>query len=251
MMPARLSALLFAAVVLAGAYASEGDSTCPLKPGRHFGFVGGGASWLDISKVNDMLAVSDLARFKEYAATVSIGMQNNKERFVVEHVITGHFWKEKVRSNQRVSLWSADAFGNCGFNLFGSAAPAALYPFAGLGAAINTLQLRRDTKSFSELLSSNDRSKFLTQGAILFNVGIGSDVFIKKAGTDKVLVIGFRAGYAGDVFTAKKWHSDGTTISELPAFRHDGGYVRLVIGGLGKGHCNHREKSPEPAVSGH
>jgi hypothetical protein len=251
MMRVRLFVLLVAVVVCAGASALEQDSACPIKPSRHFGFIGGGASWLDISKVNDVLAVSNLTKFKEYAATVSIGMQNDKGRFIMEHVITGHFWKEKVSLNRRESLWSGDAFANCGFNVFGSETPAALYPYVGLGAAINTLQLRTDTKTFSECLTSNDRSLFLMQGAVLFNVGIGCDVFIMHPSKQRSMVVGIRAGYAGDVFTAKKWHSDGTTISEFPALKHDGGYIRLVLGGMGKGNCKHREKEDTSAAAGH
>jgi hypothetical protein len=234
---------VFAAVCL---NAAEGDSSCTMKTTHQYGFLGGGISWFDDSKLNDRLALSNLPKFKEYAMTISIGGRKDMKRMTMESVITGHFWRDKVSSNQRISLWSGDIFWNGGYNILPSEQSLTLFPYVGLGVGLNTMRLRSDTKTFSGLLTSTDHALFLTQGSVIFNVGLGSDLFLVKPDKTRSMVIGIRAGYSYDLYNAKNWYSDGTTISDLPVLRHNGGFIRLVIGGMGnRKHC---EKSPEPSA---
>jgi hypothetical protein len=229
-------------------YANESDSGCTMKATHRYGFLGGGFSWFDDSKLNEMLTSSNLPKFKEYAMTVSLGGRKDMGKLIMESVITGYFWKNMVSStNQRVSLMSGDIMWNHGYNFLTSGMPLTLFPYVGLGVGINTMQLRSDRKTFSELVATAgdpDHALFLSQGAVLFNVGLGSDLFLVKPDKTKTMVIGIRAGYSYDLYTGKKWYSNGTTVSDLPSLHHNGGYVRLVIGG--EGNHNHHEKSPSP-----
>jgi hypothetical protein len=233
----------------------QGDSACPMHRGRHFGFIGVGAALLDNTKFNDRLEAAILPQFKKYASTFSLGVRGGRGRLISEHVLTGYFWKDKVRANERGSLWSAEAAGKCGFNLLKPGAAAALFPYAGLGFAFNTLRLQKDSATFSDLLAAaapRDHALFLTQGAFLFDVGLGIDLIKSKPDKKKTMMIGIRAGYTGDIWAPKSWHSDGTTVTDLPALSHNGGYVRLVIGGMGEhgehGRCCHRPATPAAPV---
>jgi hypothetical protein len=234
---------LFAMMMYIGnVSARECDSSCTMKAGHQYGFLSAGISWFDNAKLNGMLVSSNLPKLKEYAMTASIGGFKEMRRMTMENVITGNFWKDKVLSNQRVSLWSGDLFCNCGFNTVNPETPFTLFPYVGFGLALNTMQVKNDTKSFSEFLTSTatgteNTSSFLSQGTVLFNAGLGSDLFLVKPDSSKSMVIGIRAGYSYDLYTAKKWYSHGTAVSDLPSLNRNGGYIRLVVGGMG----NHKK----------
>jgi hypothetical protein len=75
-------------------------------------------------------------------------------------------------------------------------------------------------------------------------VGLGFDWFMTSPDKKRTGVIGIRAGYSGDIWGPKSWHSDGTTITDLPSLSHNGGYVRLVFGGMCNCRCDRHGKTP-------
>jgi hypothetical protein len=170
-------------------------------------------------------------------------------RMTTEAALSGNFLKDRKNGNLRASLWSADAVVNAGCNTLPGDMPLRLFPFIGFGLAGDFLNLRADEKSLSQLLTSNEPNAALWQGAILFNAGIGSDFVVSIPGKKSVFAMGVRAGYRYDLYTGKKWYSGGTTVTDVPQLRNNGGFVRLILGGWddrrGKKHHGHPDGSME------
>ncbi len=229
--PAFLMISAFVAFFQAIAMDSDSDST--MKVTRHYGIMSAGISWFTNSNLNDYLNRLGFSSFKEYAVSVSLGSHSEVGNMVMENAITGNFWEDKINSGLRSTLWSADIFMNSGYNIFASEMPMSLFPYMGFGIGLNTLQIRSDTKTLPQLIVSKEPDAFLWQPSILFDLGIGSDAIFTMADKKQGLTIGFRAGYTYDIYTAQNWYSDGTSISDVPRFRQNGGYVRIILGAWG------------------
>jgi hypothetical protein len=149
----------------------------------------------------------------------------------MEAAVSGNFWKDNINGNVRTSLWCADAIANAGGNTLPQDISIRLFPLIGFGLAGNYLHVNAHEKTLPEFMTSKEPNSALWQIAILFNAGIGSDFVLATPGKKSGMAMGVRAGYRYDLYTAKNWTSDGTTVTGLSQLRNNGGYVRLIIGG--------------------
>jgi hypothetical protein len=225
--------------------AMESDTARMKKPTLHYGFIGVGAVWFDNSKLNDYLNSMGVSSFKDLAVSVSLGQHNEYDRIILEGALSANFWKDNITVNMRTSLWCADVIGNVGCNTLPKDMPVRLFPLIGVGLAGNYLHVNANKKTLSEFIKSKEPNSALWQMAILFNAGIGSDFVLPIPGKKSGFAMGVRAGYRLDLYTAKNWTSDGTTITDVPQLLDNGGYVRLIIGGWSGKHMKKQCCSPD------
>jgi hypothetical protein len=105
---------------------------------------------------------------------------------------------------------------NAGGNMLPKEMPLRLFPLIGFGLAGNYLHVNAKEKTLPEFMASKEPNSALWQIAILFNAGIGSDFVVPIPGKKSGMAIGIRAGYRYDLYTAKNWTSDGTTVTDVP-----------------------------------
>lgn len=108
-----------------------------------------------------------------------------------------------------------------------------IYPMLGFGGGV--IRLRIETKtapSFEEVLNDPGRSAELSNGGLLFNLGLGVDSWfgIHRERRDlSGVVLGLRAGY---ILTpvARDWYLHEKKIRGGPEYDFSGPYVRLLLG---------------------
>jgi hypothetical protein len=237
----RLFGLVCVAAMLAAPYlhAMDRDSTCIQRNFLAYGLVGAGISWVNLTGVNNGLAARGLSTFREFTPTIAIGGHKEFDRMIVESNVTGLFWKDRVNSSVRTSLWIGNIVWNTGFNVLPSSLPIIAFPFAGIGAGLNGIHFRSNEKTLSDILVSKDPNSTLWQTAFLLNVGAGADLRIAVGDRNGGAVIGVRGGYAFDPFLKSKWYSDGIRVTGLSPVVQSGAFMRLVLGrwgGYGRGH---------------
>jgi hypothetical protein len=226
--------LFIAAMGLYGAPVRQGEiDTIGTEAIRNYVFAGGGATWFDISKLNNKLGLLNVPAFSDHALSLSLGGRMDQGNSIFESVVTGNFWKGQVRSNVLTTMWSGDVFINSGINLFRAEEPISFFPYIGAGLGFTTMSMGSDQKKVSELATNPQQPVFLWQGSVLANAGLGADLFFIDPDKKGSLVLGIRAGYCYDIYTMERWYSRNTKVFDLPSLRHSGAYVRIVLGSAG------------------
>jgi len=228
------AAALFAAPSL---FAMDHDSACMPKNYCAYGLIGPGISWVNLERLNDNLAASGASTFRQYTPTLVLGGHKEADRMIMESFVTGLFWKDRVNAGLRTSVWLSNIMWNSGFNVLPASLPAIAFPFLGIGAGVNGIQVRSDKKKFSDILLTKEPNTALWQAAFLLNAGAGADLRIPMGNKPKGAVIGLRAGYTFDPFLKSKWRSEGTIVSDVPPAVQSGAFIKLVLGGWG-GHMH-------------
>jgi len=211
------------------------DSACLKKETFHYGFAAIGPAWFTNFNLNQHLRSMNLSSFRDYAVSVGLGDHREKGKEITESSITVDLWPDNVNANVRSSMASIELVSNSGHNFMPEKSAFSLFPYCGLNAGFSMLHIRPDVQSLSENLSSTQTNAMVWQGALLGTLGLGSDVKISCPEKKGGLVIGLRTGWCYDLYTMKNWQSNGTAISGLPGLRHNGGYVKLIIGGWAPG----------------
>jgi hypothetical protein len=226
------------------------DSGCSSKKtDLHYFYSSVGTAWFTNSNLNGYLQAMQLSPFRDNVLSISIGEHKQKGKKVEESSFTGQFWADHLNGNLRSSMWSFDVFSNSGFNAIPLKMPLSLFPYFGLGLNLSALHIRSNVTTLPERMNSQQPNAYLLQGALLLNVGIGSDFKFSSPDNKTGFILGYRAGWCYDLYTTRNWYSQGVAISDVPSLRHNGGYVKLVLGGWGpppdkmKKHIKKWEKS--------
>jgi hypothetical protein len=235
------AAVLLVSFTSASAHSMDNDSMMMkmMKPTHEFGYISPGFSWINFGDFNNSLISLRLSPFPEQAWTLTLGKYKDWNRFIMESHITIRMWGDNIDSTRRSFLGAGDIIMNAGFNVLPPAMPLDLYPYLGLGAGLNCLTIRSDTKTLSDLLASTEPNSMLWQATPLLDLGIGSNFLLGSKDGSMGFAVGLRIGYLVDLYMNKKWNSDMTTVSGLPSITQNGAYLRLTLGGWGKHHHHH------------
>lgn len=219
------------------------DTACSTMGCRSFGYISPGLAWNNLDNINNALAAQGISAFKGMAPTLSLGMNRELGRLVMESSITWRYWFDNLDGATRTSLGAGDLIFNTGFNLFPFSAPLTLVPYLGIGGGLNTIHIRNDSKSLTNLLGSTEPDAMLWQGTFLVNLGIGSDLLLSKNDMLNGLALGLRVGYLFDPFADNmRWYSNGVYINDIPALNQSGAYIRLILGGWGNNRMMQEKK---------
>ncbi len=229
---------LVLAAMVPRASAMNGD-TAMMKPTHEFRYVSPGYSWADLGKVNAFLNSEGLAGFSDQAWTIALGGYRDYHRFIMESALSARIWGSNLTGSLRVSLFAGDLTWNTGFNVLPPEWSTSVYPYLGLGVGLNDLYFRANSRSLGSLLSSVDSNFSAWELTPLLNLGIGSNFLLPNKDGTKGLAIGLRVGYLVDLYTSKRWYSDGIYVNNLPSILQSGPYIRLIIGGWGSHHMHH------------
>lgn len=208
------------------------DTTCSTAVTHSFGYISPGFTWVDNDNLNNFLATLGIGSFRENSATLSFGKRKEIRKIIGESALRLRYWDSEVNTGIRSSLFMGDILWNAGFNLMPLNTPAVIFPYAGLGVGLNTLRIRSESKTLSELLESTEPNAFIWQAAFLINVGAGADFKIAKKDARGGIVLGIRSGYLFDPFTKNRdWYSNGSEITDIPVLKQSGPYIQLIVGG--------------------
>jgi hypothetical protein len=240
-----LSMLLLSLSVIAAAEPKQEcrDSTMKkmMTPTREFGFVSPGISWTFLGQLNSSLTSSGLTGFPEHAWGLSFGREKEFRRLIMEHSLSFGIYGDNLDGNLRTSLFVGNLIGRTGFNVLPPALFASLYPYLGLGAGLNVIHFRANSRTLGSMLTATDSNVYAWQLTPLLDLGLWSNfIFANKEGT-RGLVAGLRVGYLADLYYTKRWYSDGAVLSDLPAIQQTGPYIKLVLGGWGPHKHHHHD----------
>jgi hypothetical protein len=243
-MSKQLSGLLVACAIVLSASASQvsamhnmhrmhGDTACTTMVTREYGFINPGVSRANLNNINAYLKIKGITKFKFYTPTLSIGGHKEYHRLVLESNLTLRYWRDRVNSNLRTSIYAGDLVWNHGINVLPTTLPTLLFPYLGLGVGLATMHIRSEEKTLSQLLTSSEPNVRLWQASFLLNGGIGLDRQFKMSGGAHGMTVGLRGGYLLDPFYKKKdrsWFSNRVEIGDVPILRQNGPYLRLMLG---------------------
>jgi hypothetical protein len=203
-------------------------------PTNKFGFISPGFAWIDLGSFNSSLAALRLSPFPGQAWTISLGEHTERGRWISEGMATLRIWGDNRDSAYRTSLFIGEIGCHGGVNVLPKDLPINAYPYLGLGLGLNTLRIRGNEKSLSDLLVSSEPNSFLWQATALLDLGLGSE--FKHSDKKGGCAIGLRIGYLVDLHKNKKWTSDGVRVTGLSSISQNGPYIRLILGGWDDGH---------------
>lgn len=212
-----------------------------MTPTREFGYVSPGISWTSLGQLNGFLASSGLSGFPDHAWTLSFGREKEFRRLIMERSLSLDIYGDNLNAGLRTSLFVGDITGRAGFNVLPPDLFASLYPYLGLGAGLNAMFFRANSRTLASLLATSEPNVYAWQFTPLLDLGLGSNFpFANKDGT-RGLTAGLRVGFLADLYYTKRWYSDGVVLSDLPSIQQAGPYIRLVLGGWGPHKHHHHE----------
>jgi hypothetical protein len=219
------------------------DSTMKkmMTPTREFGYVSPGISWTFPGKVNSFLNASGITGFPEHAWGLSFGREKEFRRLILERSLSFGIYGDNRNGNLRTSLFVGDITGRAGFNVLPPDLFASLYPYLGLGAGLNTLYFRANSRTLGSMLASTDSNVYAWQITPLLDLGLGSNFLFANKEKTRGLVAGVRVGFLTDLYYTKRWYSNGVFLSDLPSIQQTGPYVKLVLGGWGPHKHHHHD----------
>jgi hypothetical protein len=220
------------------------DSACTTMVSRTYGFISPGLTWVNNNDLNSFLGTEGIASFNTMSPTFSLGGHREMKRLIMESNLNFRYWRDNVDNGLRTSLFASDIVCNTGINVLPATMPVTLFPYLGLGAGLNTLHFRRDTKTLAQVLTFSGSDAMLWQASFLINLGLGADFILAKADGTHGLVLGLRGGYLFDPYNGDKdWNLGGTEVEDVPNFKQSGPYVRLILGGWGTHKHKHMDHS--------
>jgi hypothetical protein len=113
-----------------------------------------------------------------------------------------------------------------------------VYPLFGVGGGGMSLTIaERSAPTFDEVLSDPERAARLSTGMFLLDLGVGADYRLPLGDDDDDggLLIGLHAGYTFAPWTTSWTLDDINSVAGGPPFQIEGLYVRLSLGGWGRG----------------
>ena len=221
----------------------QNDSSSNVPPVRHAGFISPGIAWINVDDINDYLATMGIASFKTVTPTLSIGGSKEIHDFIFESAVTLRYWKNNVNSNLRTSLFAGDVTWNCGYNVLPQTVRATFFPYAGIGAGLNSLRIRKDKMTTSEVFTVASTDAMIWQTMFLLTVGAGADIQLHMKDASRGMILGIRGGCTFDPFTKdRNWYSKGSTVENGPKLKQNSAYIRLIFGSI-RHHRHHPRRT--------
>ena len=237
-----VAAVITALCAVPAAAAAEHD---PSGDSGGFGYFLGGTQRLYLGSLkhglveNGYPAVSDA--FMSFGGGGHFMIRN---RFIIGGEGGGLVGDQTTRGPYKVSVGGGYGFFDLGVVAFRHG-EFRIYPLIGIGGGGLSVDIT-DTRaaSFGDILRNPARSSHLESGTFLMQGALGVDYLINfsddpfRAGG---VLIGLRVGYViNPMYKDMVWDNDGAPIGNGPTDVFHGPYVRLMLGGGGRGpHDDH------------
>ena len=197
------------------------------------GFMGFGASSVQTSALDEMLAATGLPKFGSGGAAVSLGAY----RLLRSGLIVGGEWHyvslgDEQHSGRDAGLGGGYATLGIAYGLRPSPRTR-IYPRLGLG--IGGMGLWRENPApprvaFDDWLTTpagDSRYSTLSQASMVMDLGAGAELELRRNARGPV--IGLRAGYVATPFD-QGWTFEGAPVTGAPSATVAGPYVRMMLG---------------------